>query len=450
MRNLLMLTFYFPPEASSAVHRALGFVRSLPALGWRPLVLTLRQDRYEPFCPIDEKLLDRVPSTAIVFRTGILRVLPFLLRLGRRKRRAPEASFGQRAGSPRFGIAQRMNLFQRFKSALVGLFSTPDRQVGWVPMACWRAMWVARRYSIAAIFTTGRPWTAHLLGLALRSLLGKPWVADFRDPWTQNPWMPYQSRLRKRWELFLESRVVHAADRVVANTAALREDFIHRFPDLPSHKFVAITNGYEPDSERALFLSSVVNSPVLTLTHAGALYYRRDPRNFILAVGKLIQEGKILAQEIHLNFVGENLIPGLQNGQFIKSHGLGEVVTFFGRLPHQKCLEIQEASHALILIQPGTRLQVPAKLYEYLMMGKPILALTSDGATSDQMRSEGLGSVADINEPVQIQTAVLELYRRFKEGRLATDYEHQTRAKFRFDHLTRRLVYLLEEIAGPK
>ena len=451
MRNLLMISYYFPPEASSGVHRTLGFVRSLPALGWRPLILTLKADRYEPFSPRDEALLDRVPTTALVFRTGILRIWPLLLRLLGRKRRSPKVlSSADQNMQCCSHIAQRPNLFQRFKDALSGLFSTPDRQVGWLFMACWQAAWVARRYPVAAIFTTGGPWTAHLIGLVLRFLLGKPWVADFRDPWTQNPWMPHRSRLRKNWELFLESRVVHVADRVVANTTALREDFVRRYPDLPADRFMTITNGYEPDLERTPVLSGGVNNGALTMTHAGTLYYRRDPRNFILAVGQLIEAGEILAGEIHINFMGDNLIPGLQNGQFLKAHGLEGVVTILGRVPRQRCLEIQEASHVLVLIQSGTKLQVPAKLYEYIMIGKPILALTSNGATADQMRSEGLGLVADIDKPAQIESTVLELYRRFKQGRLTVGYNLQARSKFRFDYLTRELAHVLEEVTVPE
>ncbi|MCK4273136.1 hypothetical protein KAX22_10805, partial [bacterium] len=143
-------------------------------------------------------------------------------------------------------------------------------------------------------------------------------------------------------------------------------------------------------------------------------------------------------------------IPGLQNGQFLKAHGLEGVVTILGRVPRQRCLEIQEASHVLVLIQSGTKLQVPAKLYEYIMIGKPILALTSNGATADQMRSEGLGLVADIDKPAQIESTVLELYRRFKQGRLTVGYNLQARSKFRFDYLTRELAHVLEEVTVPE
>ena len=69
-------------------------------------------------------------------------------------------------------------------------------------------------------------------------------------------------------------------------------------------------------------------------------------------------------------------------------------------------------SHVLVVIQPDTTLQVPAKLYEYIGLRRPILALAEDGAVARVVRDGGFGLVAPPTNVGSIAEALTDLYRR--------------------------------------
>jgi glycosyltransferase involved in cell wall biosynthesis len=55
---------------------------------------------------------------------------------------------------------------------------------------------------------------------------------------------------------------------------------------------------------------------------------------------------------------------------------------------------MEAEADVLLLIQGGGfHMQVPSKAYEYLAMGRPILAITGDGATADLVRTSPIGRV---------------------------------------------------------
>lgn len=70
MKRVLMVAYHFPPLAgSSGIQRTLRFVQQLPALGWQPLVLTVRPQAYEHTSP---DLDSQVPAGTVVRRAFAL------------------------------------------------------------------------------------------------------------------------------------------------------------------------------------------------------------------------------------------------------------------------------------------------------------------------------------------------------------------------------------------
>jgi hypothetical protein len=78
----------------------------------------------------------------------------------------------------------------------------------------------------------------------------------------------------------------------------------------------------------------------------------------------------------------------------VRSLGLTTEVQSPGYLPHERVLATMASADLLLLIQgPTFHLQVPSKAYEYLALGRPVLALTDEGATADLVRSSRQGTV---------------------------------------------------------
>ncbi|NTW50203.1 MAG: glycosyltransferase family 4 protein, partial [Chlorobiales bacterium] len=68
MKNLLVISYYFPPSGGPGVQRVLKLIKYLPEFGIRPVVLTVENGDYPAR---DESLLDEIPKDVKVYRTHI-------------------------------------------------------------------------------------------------------------------------------------------------------------------------------------------------------------------------------------------------------------------------------------------------------------------------------------------------------------------------------------------
>jgi glycosyltransferase involved in cell wall biosynthesis len=120
-------------------------------------------------------------------------------------------------------------------------------------------------------------------------------------------------------------------------------------------------------------------------------------------------------------------------------------VTLHGHLPHQQTLERMAAADVLVVLQAGTSVQIPSKLYEMLLFRKPILALTEPGSTADFIREFELGIVADPSDSEAIADAIRRLARQTADP---SNHRHCQTACHRFDgrKLTGHLADLLSQL----
>ncbi len=452
-----MIAYFFPPCSASGVYRTVRFMKFLPDYEWYPIILTIKPDQYEAYFPLDLALTEQISPGQTIVRTSAFRWLDALLKLRQHIRVAKCASHSLKQ---QIDNSPKHSRWQRVKDSITGALSTPDEQIGWLLPALWRGMGIIRKQEVDAVYSTASPWTAHLIGYWLSRLTGTPWIADFRDPWTQNPFRAETSKLKESLEAFMEKCVVSRADIVIANTSTLREDFVRRYSFLNSDKFVTITNGFDPDenepfrqSQRDEFDTPTAtqskDSTVFTLTHTGSLYGQRDPRPFFVAIEQLLMEGSIPMERLCINLVGESQD---MVSRFLTDHPLVEkAVRLIPQVSHQKCLEYLVNSDLLLVIQPNTTLQIPGKLFEYIQVQKPILALTpSEGATARLITSDGIGASVDATDVVGIKKQVLLYYQMFLCGSLRTNHPSDIYRKYSMRQLTKQLANLLDKLANGK
>ena len=424
-RTALMVAYYFPPSASVGTQRTLRWVRYLPELGWCPVLLTVRERDYgnTPLVPQGSRVEPRVP----VYRARVARPLEWALAvraLGRTLRRTlwrTLSSSRVAARTAQAALAPAAAATSAHRSAAARWFdpwvTTPDANLGWWPFAVvagLRAVWQQRP---DVLYTSGPPHSSHLIAIVLKKLTGLPWVADFRDPWSRRPWLAAADRQGRRYriQVRLEALVINQADCVVLNTETMGADFRKAYPEAAA-KFRVISNGYDPEAF-GMLPDVAPPTEVFTLTHAGALYRRRDPRPLLRAVATLRDRHVIDAATFRLNLVG-SAEPQFELDRLIEQQGLAGLVTLVPRVPHAESLAFLARSHVLVIIQPDTELQVPGKLFEYLYLRKPVLALTGEGATADIVRRYELGVVADPADVDSIAASLEQAYREFKAGRV--------------------------------
>jgi len=446
VKNVLVIAYFFPPCSASGTYRTLRFVKYLPKFGWDPVILTVKPTVYcehLPVFPVDASLMQQISVGCTIFRTATLDCLGFLLRLRRLlalRPRTPELQEKRAANS------STVSRWQKLKDCITGSLNTPDPQVGWLLPAVWAGIVNVRKLEVSVVYSTGKPWTAHLIGYCIHRLTGIPWIADFRDPWTQNPWRNIKSKMRQKLEASMEHAVVSHANIVIANTALLREDFVQRYPFLNPSKFLTITNGFDPD-DRGLSETIPDNRQTFTLTHVGSLCDTRDPTNLLLAIEQLIMDESISKDCLRVNLIGA-METSLT--EFFSRHPvLHYVVNLVPQVPHQEALQYMASSDVLLLIQPKTTTQIPAKLFEYIQAGKPILALTPrDGATGQLVLSDRVGRVVEPDDIESIKQEVRSLCKMHLRQKLSEEFPTSHHHKYNAIHLTQRLAESLDNIAG--
>jgi glycosyltransferase involved in cell wall biosynthesis len=385
-KKLLIVSKHFPPNGQPGTHRILRFIKYLTELEWDIHVLTLKPEFGFHKSLYDESLLQKVPTSAAVYKTAALRL---------------------------FWPLSALN------SHLV-----PDREAGWIPIALYKGLRIIQRHDIRLLYSSAPPWTAHVIAGLLKKKTGIRWVADIRDPWTRRPWMPAEGRRGIRYSLLkkIERAVVQSADRVILNTEPLSRDFCSYYHDLDIAKFVTIMNGIDPDDYQSLTRTNGPANDRFVITHGGSLYRKRDPRPFLTALAELVKDKVISENELVVRFVGAVDSKFDMHG-WVRDGGLGKMVTIEPPLPHPRYLELLSSSDLLLLIQPETDLQVPSKLFEYIAVGKRILALTHSGATHSIVEQYSQGRVVDPYDVVEIKKALLEYLKR--QPSLGSDENHK-------------------------
>ncbi len=384
-QKVLMVAFHYPPfRGGSGVHRALKFSKYFLEFGWKPFVVSAHPRAYPQVG--DEQIHD-IPPGAKVYRTFAL------------------------------NTAKHLSLWGSFPRIL----ALPDPWISWCLGAIPRCVMVIRKYKPKVLWTTYPIATAHLIGFVVSRLTGIPWVADFRDSMTEEGY-PRTPALRKAY-LWIEKKTVQHASKLVFTADLTRKMYIQRYPQWKiEEKSAVISNGYDEDDFKGLSLSSSPNGngskAKIRLLHAGVIYpEERNPLPFFQALSRLKVRKIISSETLKIDLRGSGTEEEYRN--YIKKFDIADLVELLPSLPFQDSLQEGSNTDGLLLFQGSScNHQIPAKAYEYLRLGKPILALTDvRGETALLLKQcEGV-TLIDMENEEQLVDQIPAFLERVRQGR---------------------------------
>lgn len=392
------------------VLRALSLAKYLPENDIRVDVLTARN---APAVGKDDSLLRQVPSSVTVHRSWTLD-LPFGLRKalkkviaggGGAKGNGAGKNGGENAAAGQTGAPNPLK-------QLVGNLLLPDPQVGWLPFALPAARRIIRQRKIDLVLITVPPFsTVRLASMLRKGFPTLPIVVDFRDEWltTTINLVSFNNNQRARDVAHkAEAEAVRDATAVVAVTEAARVELRGRYPGLPADKFHCIPNGFDMAARtEAVAGSGPAKAGVgkTVLTYIGSIYGSTDPGTFVQAVLGLPPE---IRARLQVRFIGH--IETAAYREVLMS--LGETVELKGFVPQAEALRaIQDTTYLLLITHD--RINVAAKLYDYLGGGKPILGAVHAGGDVRRLLEETrTGWWADIDDVAAIQRLLIEAVER--------------------------------------
>ena len=390
MRKVLLVSYSFPPQYDVSARRAAKLCKYLPAAGWSPVVLTkdwagaiAAEDRRAYAITLQPQSLEALRATKIVhapYRTHDGPLRRWHERLGGvYGSSSAAATNGEHHGwSPRTLARRALSLF----SPVFGDF--PDAFRGWIDGAVRVGVEVVQREPIDAICSLCPPATAHVVASEIARATGVPWVAQFDDLFSfhlerqsRAAWRPYADAMHKRW--------MSRASIAGAITPAML-DYVKRTYRLDGG---VVMVGFDPDESPV-----VAREPHegLHLAYTGSVYPGdQRPELFFEALDRVLRDPADDPPPITVVFAGTGRDAELK-AMLSRFPFAARACVFVDRLEPAKALELQRAADALVLLNctrpsadEGT-LSFPAKSFEYLNAGRPILAIPRDpGGWGDRL-----------------------------------------------------------------
>jgi len=419
-RKILIISYHFHPDTAVGAIRPAKFAKYLSKFGWQPYVLTIK----EKYISSKEYERLREADNAPVFRTTVWpTVLEWVVRLRKGLSRVVRKNAHKKKGQTILQnsgnqIIETANVFAgTTKRYLNSIFELPDKQIGWLIPAVWKAYRLIRREHIKFVLTSSPPRTTAVIGLFLSWMSDIKLITDLRDPWYLQSKKPKVNRslLSDIVETWLEKKIMKRSERVITTTEHYRSFLGQHYSSLPKEKFHTIWNGY--DEEDFADMGFVKPNNKFTISYLGTFYFGRNPEGFLKSLAELIRENMILESEVRVNFVGDvRYAEGKSVEDMVKSLNLNNCVTIQDSVSYKESLMTMKQSHVLLLFAPDQYYCIPAKAFEYVGAKKRILCFSKEGATSDFLRKTGAGIVVEPEDIQQIKASIQSVYSEYKGG----------------------------------
>jgi len=235
------------------------------------------------------------------------------------------------------------------------------------------------------IFSTYPPVGVHLAAYWLARRNGLPWIADFRDPLADNCVHDHVGKFPRSLYSRLEKLVVNSADTIIANTDAAQQKLKRAYPSR-ADRIQLIWNGFDPEDRRLPLPHGSKERKMVV--HVGELYGGRSATPILQSIRRLICAGKLSPAEFQIYLAGPSAPGSIPNSNFVaEAAAEGWLRITEEYIPREEANRIIQTAHGLLLIQPQSVLQVPGKLYEYVQLGRPILALVAPDSPVERILS---------------------------------------------------------------
>lgn len=438
-KTVLMIAPLFPPNMAAGAHRTLRFVKYLNEFGWKAVVVTKR-------LPTEKTAMQTLPSVDALLGMQHVEVIRVDDKSapGSRIVAARTDNDDTNTGDRPWSSALRGNVvLETGKSLLRPLWQfieqTPDMERGWSWMAAKAAVQRCHQGGINVVYSTGPPHSTHLAARHVAKKMDVPFVADFRDPWARNSWIHKRNPIGRHVLPLLEGMVVKSAAKVIANNDGSLASFQAAYPAFAkADRFVAITNGFDPEINVADHANARHNSAMITAVHAGSLYVQRDPQPIIAAISQLVKSG----MNIEFHHIGTS------DAEFdpiaiARELGCESSVRWLGQLSHADTLQRLANADLLVVIQPNAPFQIPGKVFEMLLFDQPILAVCESPPTEEVVRQAG-GATAPSHDVDAIANAIRSAIGMRGTSELETR-RREARALYNGRELTKSLASVLDE-----
>ncbi len=432
IKKVLIITYYWPPSGGAGVQRVLKTVKYLRDFGWEPVVYTAEDAAYPV---IDESLLKDVAPDLEIIRGPIWEPYDLYKRFtSQKKKERVYSGFMTDEAKPSF--TQRASVWIR------GNFFIPDARKFWIRPSVKLLTAYLKERPVDAILSSGPPHSTHMIARALKRKLSLPWLADFRDPWTNIDF--YDQLMLTGWadrqHKAQEQSVIKEADRMLTVSWSWAEDFRR----LGRKDIETVTNGFD---EADFPETTTERDKNFTICHIGSLNRDRNSLPLWETLAKVCEEKPAFREALRLRFIGKTEAHTFAQ---LADLGLEANTENVAYMPHSEVIGELGRAHVLLLLTndtPNVMGVVPGKLYEYLAARRPILAIgTTEGDAARILRETGAGAMCGFQDREAMERALVAAFADYQNGNSSYTGDPEAIRRFTRRGATKRVAEILGEM----
>lgn len=431
MHKVLIITYYWPPSGGAGVQRWLKFVKYLRDFGWEPVIYTPSNPE---FPVIDDTLAKDIPADIKVIRTPIWEPYEFYKKItGKKSTTKINSGFLNDKKSP--GLVEQLSVWIR------GNIFIPDARKFWIKPSVRFLINYLKENHVDAIVSTGPPHSMHLIALAIKERLDIPWLADFRDPWTD---IDYYKDLKisasaDRKHKYLELKTIKGCSAMVVVSSDMKENY----EMMGANNVHLITNGFDPDD---MDIDQVVRDTKFSIAHIGTLPPSLNLKGLWQVLSELAESLPNFRNDLEIKLVGKvdkSVIDDLT------AYHLSDQLNRIEYVTHEKAASLMRQSAILLLAinkdSPNAKGILTGKFFEYLVSGRPIMAIgPTDGDLARILTELEAGVIVAYDDLEQIKKIVKMLYEKYLHNNLSNSPKEIE--KYCRKNLTAELAAILNKI----
>lgn len=397
MKNLLIISFLFPPVGCVGVFRITKFTKYLRCFNWNPIVLTIKENLTN--CSNDYGFLLDLPNDLKIFRVGITNLIPF---------------------------------------------NAKDKKS--IPNFIYSAHKIASKNKLTAVLVTGPSFYPSLAGLYLKKRFNIPLIIDMRDSWFLWDYTKPQTAAEhfdKFLQSIIEPFVINSADKIVCASPYTKQDYLNYYHSKRlNDKFEYIPNGFDPDDYTTLTPKKFNK---YTIIYSGKLFGARKTSEFLRAFKIFIEKNNLSSRCIQFIHIGR------KEEDFIKEISEMELTDYFqftGYLPYKECLSYCKGANLLIIFTTGSKKEPTTKIFDYIGCNQPILAIGNEKGILAQYIKEFNSELIQLKEDnfEKILTSLNFFYGRSLSLNNNFSYNSEIGKNYYRFNLTKRLADLLDNL----
>ncbi|MEX0857878.1 MAG: glycosyltransferase [Balneolaceae bacterium] len=431
-KKVLIITYYWSPSGGSGVQRWVKFCKYLRDYGWEPVI-------YTPSNPerpaIDHSLSNDIPKDVTIITQPIWEPYSFYKKLVGLKKEA-------QLGSGLMQSGKESSFYHDLSIWIRGNLFIPDARKFWIRPSVRFLNKYLQKHQVDAIVSTGPPHSMHMIGLKVSRTLSLPWLADFRDPWTNIDFfedLKLSDFARKKHHK-LEKKVLDTANKIVVISPTMKKEF-SEFTDT---NISVIPNGFDAADFTE---SEYKKASMFTLSHVGMMTPSRNPQVLWQSLADLKTVEKDFAVNFKLRLIGK---VDSSIKEDINHFGVQDMVELIDYVPHNEIIRFQQQSDALLLIvnnTPNAPLILTGKLFEYLAAKRPIVCLSPvEGDIKKVIEETKSGTFILYSEKERLKSELLRLYSNWQKG--ISSYQGENADQYSRKSLTEIMANELNQLTS--